>query len=98
MLSDWNIHNNLTISSDFDVHNNLTISSDFDGGAGQFMFQEPEVVESAPQDIPLGAVHSNDKLMEELEEQMETLQKLREKDMQKIASLSEKLEQVQRTF
>ncbi|KAL5264795.1 hypothetical protein ACHWQZ_G005757 [Mnemiopsis leidyi] len=67
--------------------------NNFDGGAGQFMFQEPEVVESAPQDIPLGAVHSNDKLMEELEEQMETLQKLREKDMQKIASLSEKLEQ-----
>ena len=72
--------------------------SDFDGGAGQFMFQEPEVVESAPQDIPLGAVHSNDKLMEELEEQMETLQKLREKDMQKIASLSEKLEQVKLKF
>ena len=58
------------------------------------MFQEPEIVEAAPRDIPLGSVHSNDKVVEEFEEQMEALHKLREKDMEKIASLSEKVEQV----
>ena len=61
------------------------------------MFQEPEIKESAaPQDtsLTLGGVHANDKLLEQFEEQLEALHQLREKDMGKIASLSEKLEQV----
>ena len=54
------------------------------------MFQEP----AAP-DPTLG-VHSTDTVLHEYEEKLSGLQRLRENDMEKIASLSDMIEQVEK--